>query len=114
MSQYTKKYDEFVFPTSALTTPNHSNTPVELNESVSEEGPYTRLVYLVPAGRSPLEIFRNYQDEVKTLGGNTLFECKEADCGVFPLQNSTSRQGLASNTSDEGRAKNRRVVLVEQ
>lgn len=66
------------------------------------------------AGAQESPLLKRYQDEVKTLGGNTLFECKEADCGVFPLQNSTSRQGLASNTSDEGRAKNRRVVLVEQ
>ena len=103
LSQYTKKYDEFVFPTSAMTTPNHPNTPVELKESVSKEGPYTRLVYLAPEDRSPLETIRNYQDEVRVLGGNTLFECKETTCGGNPLQNSASEQGLASKLFPESK-----------
>jgi outer membrane protein OmpA-like peptidoglycan-associated protein len=45
------------------------------------EGAYTRLVYLIPANRSPLEVLRNYQQEVTQKGGRILFECKAAECG---------------------------------
>ena len=45
------------------------------------EGPYTRIVYLIPEGRSPLEVLRNYQEEVRAKGGKILFECRADECG---------------------------------
>jgi outer membrane protein OmpA-like peptidoglycan-associated protein len=48
------------------------------------EGTYTRLVYLAPPNRSPLEVFRNYQDELRAKGGKMLFECKAGECGGDP------------------------------
>ncbi|GLK77229.1 OmpA/MotB domain-containing protein [Methylopila jiangsuensis] len=46
------------------------------------EGARTRLVYVLPEDRSPLEALRNYQDEVEAAGGEVLFACKGADgCG---------------------------------
>src|SRR5215471_4248729 len=41
----------------------------------------TRIAYLIPAGRSPLEVLRNYQDVVKAAGGEVLFTCKGDACG---------------------------------
>ena len=57
------------------------------------EGVYTRLAYLLPAGRSPLEVLRNYQDEVKSKGGKILFECKGAECGGDPARSSLGGGG---------------------
>jgi outer membrane protein OmpA-like peptidoglycan-associated protein len=45
------------------------------------EGELTRLVYLLPENRSPLEVLRNYQDAVSKAGGETLWQCKGDDCG---------------------------------
>lgn len=45
------------------------------------EGRLTRLVYLLPEGRSQLEVIRGYQQAVKEKGGSTLYECNAGDCG---------------------------------
>ena len=37
---------------------------------------FSRIAYLAPAGRSPLEVLRNYQDVVQAAGGEVLFSCK--------------------------------------
>ena len=45
------------------------------------EGSYTRIVYLVPPNRTPLEVVRNYEEEIKAAGGTLLFQCTESECG---------------------------------
>lgn len=50
-------------------------------QELEVEGARTRIAYLLPAGRSPLEVLRNYQDEVKAAGGEILFSCKAEECG---------------------------------
>jgi OOP family OmpA-OmpF porin len=45
------------------------------------EGDVTRLVYVIPEGRSPLEVLRNYEDEITAAGGEVLFDCKAEECG---------------------------------
>lgn len=49
--------------------------------SVELEGALTRLAYVMPPDRSPLEVLRNYEDEVTAAGGEVLFECKREECG---------------------------------
>ncbi len=83
----TRKFAEFTMPLSRLEpvagkkdgNNNHAHEP---KDKKSLEGQYTRLVYVVPADRSPLEVLRNYQDEVKGKGGKVLYECKGAECGA--------------------------------
>lgn len=82
-----KSFDEFTFPTSKLATKKNGvgiimNYYVDKSKTV--EGPYTRLVYLLPDGRSPLEVLRNYQDEIVAQGGDVLYECKRDECGGDP------------------------------
>lgn len=48
---------------------------------VEVEGALTRLAYVLPPERSPLEVLRNYQDVVEAAKGQVLFECKKEDCG---------------------------------
>jgi len=73
-----KKFDEFTFPLSKIEGRRSAFSP---KEKKTVEGPYTRLVYLMPTDRSPLEIIRNYQDEILGLEGRVLYECKQEKCG---------------------------------
>jgi len=45
------------------------------------EGKVTRITYLNPAGRSTLEVFRNYKNELEKGGFNILFTCSDDECG---------------------------------
>ncbi len=45
------------------------------------EGRVTDIRYWVPAGRSSLEVFRNYADGLSAGGFETLFDCKNDTCG---------------------------------
>jgi len=47
------------------------------------EGRHTRLLYLAPPQRSPLEIFRNYQQDLAEKGFATLYQCGDDDCESY-------------------------------
>ncbi|MPY88533.1 MAG: OmpA family protein [Luteitalea sp.] len=96
-----QRYAEFTLPFSPLELvpekkDNHNNQLHEPKEQKALEGPYTRLVYLVPGDRSPLEVLRNYQDEIKGKSGKTLFECKDVECGGDPKRSSSGGGGKTS------------------
>lgn len=59
----------------------NNNRVYRPERSVEIEGALTRIVYVLPEGRSPLEVLRNYQDVVAEAGGQTMFECKRKECG---------------------------------
>lgn len=44
------------------------------------EGKITEIRYLVPAGRSPLEVFRNHETALKAKGFETVFACADNEC----------------------------------
>jgi len=46
------------------------------------EGQITRLVYLAPVGKSPLEVFRNHEQAFTAAGFKREFSC-ELECGSF-------------------------------
>ena len=82
----TKAYDELTVPLSTLKASEDerdgtNNRVVRADNALQLEGAYARLVYIVPEGRSPLEVLRNYQQEMKVGGGEILYECKNTDCG---------------------------------
>ncbi len=60
------------------------------------EGAKTRLAYVIPADRSPLEVLRNYEDVVKAAGGQILFTCKGDTCGGDPNRSSSGGGGDSS------------------
>jgi OmpA-OmpF porin, OOP family len=82
-----KAYDEFALPLSPLEKVGdevrdaRNNLPFAPKQKLDLEGKVTRLAYVLPAGRSPLEVLRNYQDEIKASSGSVLFECKADECG---------------------------------
>lgn len=45
------------------------------------EGKITRITYRAPASRSPLEVFRNYENALREAGFQTVFACAKAACG---------------------------------
>ena len=60
------------------------------------EGALTRLVYVIPADRSPFEVLRNYQDEMEAGGGSVLFTCKAEGCGGDQTRSSFGGGGSSS------------------
>ena len=71
----TKEFDEFALPLGPV---NEENT---ITKNQHLEGKITRIVYVAPAGRTVLEVFRNYQDALKKGGFETLFTCGPQGCG---------------------------------
>lgn len=59
-----------------------SNNLLRTPEAVTTlQGRRTRFVYLMPAGRSPLEVTSGYEQELQARNGQTLFQCREQACG---------------------------------
>ena len=77
-----RKFDEFIIPLGVLKR-DGSATPPTL-EPVSRkrvEGRVTRILYVGPRERSPLEVVRNYELELKKSGFETLYTCAATQCG---------------------------------
>ncbi|MPZ17678.1 MAG: OmpA family protein [Luteitalea sp.] len=96
-----KRFDAFTLPLSKLEpvperTDSHNNDYHEPKDKRALEGAYTRLVYLTPAERSPLEVLRNYQDELEGKGAKILFECQAGECGGDPGRSSSGGGGNMS------------------
>lgn len=59
--------------------PENEGRTIEKEETI--EGRLTRLSYLAPAGRSALEVFRNYEQELAGKGFETLFKGEKEELG---------------------------------
>ena len=87
-----KNFDELTVPLSKLMIVDQKNTPwnaflYEPKQKATLEGDHVRLVYLMPEGTSPLEVLRNYQEEVRAKGGKVIYQCKAEECGGGPTRN---------------------------
>ena len=81
-----KEFDEFELPTAEL-----KQAPGKKDAKNNEvfapttaevlEGRLTRIVYVAPTNRSPLEVMRNYEEEIAGKGGTALFSCRDEACG---------------------------------
>lgn len=61
------------------------------------EGEITRISYRAPAGRSTLEVFRNYEAALRNAGFEPLFSCSESACGGHGFARSMAENhGLSS------------------
>jgi OOP family OmpA-OmpF porin len=75
-------FDEFTFLVGPLAPSTASSGPNLVPSKVQRaEGRYTRLVYRGPEGRSPLEVIRNYEQELAKSGFTPVFQCARAECG---------------------------------
>ena len=84
-----RKFDEFVIPLGVLKRTGErpaagggSRATFEPAKSQRVEGRATRILYVGPPDRSPLEIVRNYELELKKNGFNTLYTCAGTQCGL--------------------------------
>lgn len=59
-------------------------TTLTPTKSERVEGEATRLLYVVPEGRSPLEVLQNYEQDLQKAGFKTLFQCARQQCGTQP------------------------------
>ncbi len=75
-------YEEQRILTKPITSADRRATGKRVNEknSVAAAGRSIRIRYEGPDGRSPLEVARNFQSEIKAKGFELLFECRGADC----------------------------------
>jgi outer membrane protein OmpA-like peptidoglycan-associated protein len=100
VSARNKAFDEFALPLSPLEkterTDRNNNRVFAPRQAKDIEGALTRLVYVLPAGRTPVEVSRNYRDEITAAGGEVLFECKADACG------GETRYGIESGGGNTG------------
>ncbi len=71
-------YDELKFPLGKVTSKDDQAVAAR---SQDRSGQRTTLQYLTPAGKSPLEVVRNYQQDLKAAGYKPTFECTGDACG---------------------------------
>lgn len=81
-----KRFDRFVLPLAALKPvegkrDGKNNIYFAPEASKTLEGEHTRLVYLLPKERTPLEVVKNYEEEILSGGGKILFACEKSECG---------------------------------
>jgi outer membrane protein OmpA-like peptidoglycan-associated protein len=77
-----REFDEFVLPLGPVRRLDTvGGVGVEPSESRRIEGKLTRILYVAPAGRSPLEVLRNYEQGLSAAGFETLFACSGRECG---------------------------------
>ena len=81
-------YTDFTVPLSPLKPSADADARDAMNNRIyapdkkaEVEGALTRIAYVLPAERSPLEVLRNYQDVIEAAGGEVLFDCKKDECG---------------------------------
>jgi OmpA-OmpF porin, OOP family len=102
--QYEKKsLDEMTLPLSKLLPVPGKKAPGNNNAQAPKktkqvEGEVTHILYIMPAGKSSLEVLKLYKDQIKDQNGKVLYECKGADCGGNAQGNSLdggSTMGMA-------------------
>ena len=106
LAQTKKDFDELILPLgkaigSSYQTDADKKLRYEKVESV--EGRLTRTVYVIPEGRSTLEVVRNYTNELEGKGAKTLFQCSKAECG----EDFHKLHGVPRALKPEGTAYNR-------
>ncbi len=73
-----KDFDEY---TAILGANKGTQYEVKWEKTEDYEGKVSRILYRAPNGRSSLEVFRNYETELKNNNFEVLFECKKEICG---------------------------------
>jgi outer membrane protein OmpA-like peptidoglycan-associated protein len=72
-------YDELKLPRATIQLDDNNRFVVP--QSLARGGQRTALQYIAPAGRSPLEVLRGYQQDLKGAGFDTVYECAGEACG---------------------------------
>ncbi len=86
-------YDEVAFPAGKVA---YADNKLSAAKSVAKSGQRTLLVYVATSGRSPLEVLRNYQGDLKTAGFAPLYECEGEACGQADAFTSSNNFNFAN------------------
>ena len=84
LAQTRKDFDELALPLGKAIGASYYSEPdkkLRYEKTQVVEGRLTRTVYVIPEGRSTLEVLRNYTGELEAKGAKTLFQCSKAECG---------------------------------
>src|SRR4030042_2602200 len=96
-----REYDALILPLGRTSADQRTGAPV-FAKSRTVEGKLTRVLYAAPEGRSTLEVFRNYESELKKAGFVFLFTCALNECGgqfqplIYPLERRLRNKGQIS------------------
>lgn len=75
-----KDYDSATLPLGRYA----AGKPTRFSASERPEGKVTRIAYVMPTGKTALEVFRNYEQSLRAAGFQTLFACSgDSGCGGF-------------------------------
>ncbi|MDP3936896.1 MAG: DUF4892 domain-containing protein [Deltaproteobacteria bacterium] len=74
-----REFDEYALLTSEAK--HYGGKEKNLESCRMLEGRVTKITYRAPAGRSTLEVFRNYESALKEAGFEVLFGCDDQVCG---------------------------------
>lgn len=105
-----KQYDQYkLILGKALNPSSESSGGKQIEKEQAIEGKVTRITYFAPKGRSVLEVFRNYEQELKSKSAETLFtganaeelgydfgsapQYQECDGQLFPYSHTDARYG---------------------
>jgi OOP family OmpA-OmpF porin len=98
-----QSFTDFKIPLSKLERTEDADRRDRMNnqmflpkKEIEVEGALTRIAYLLPADRSPLEVLRNYEEVLKGAGGEILFTCRAEGCGGDPSRSSSGGGGETS------------------
>lgn len=80
LAQTVKAFDELTLPAGPSVS-DAANPSPHIKEKVTAEGRVTRSLYVVPPGRSTLEILANHRDALKAAGYTQAFACAADACG---------------------------------
>ncbi len=106
LAQTKKDFDELTLPLGKVVGSSFSSDPaakLRYEKTQSVEGRLTRTVYVVPEGRSTLEVVRNYTNELEGKGAKALFQCSKTECG----EDFHKLHGVPRALKPEGAAYNR-------
>jgi len=84
LAQVTKDFDELSLPLGKATGTSFSSDAgkkLRYENSRAIEGRVIRTIYIVPEGRSTLEVVRNYSSALEAKGAKALFQCGRLECG---------------------------------
>ena len=84
LAQIKKDFDELALPMGKAvgsTYQTDADKKLRYEKTQAVEGRLTRSVYIIPEGRSVLEVVRNYTNELEGKGAKVLFQCSKVECG---------------------------------
>lgn len=77
-----QEFGDFTLPLGKLEpAPRGDANPLQAKSAKTVEGRKTHILYHVGRDRSPLEVARNYEQELKGQNARVLYTCSEVSCG---------------------------------